>query len=49
MLLRFRGPDGTVRITVEPNDNFGQVGEKVSSDTLLSFWLRSIMLTYRSS
>ncbi|PQE20913.1 Nuclear localization 4 protein [Rutstroemia sp. NJR-2017a BBW] len=29
MLLRFRGPDGTVRITVEPNDNFGQVGEKL--------------------
>jgi nuclear protein localization family protein 4 len=29
MLLRFRGPDGTVRITVEPHDTFGKLGEKV--------------------
>jgi nuclear protein localization family protein 4 len=30
MLLRFRGPDGTQRITVEPEDTFGTLGEKVS-------------------
>lgn len=29
MLLRFRGPDGTVRITIEPHDTFGKLGEKV--------------------
>jgi len=30
MLLRFRGPDGTVRITVEPTDTFARLGEKLS-------------------
>ncbi|PBP27307.1 NPL4 family protein [Diplocarpon rosae] len=30
MLLRFRGPDGTVRITVEQADTFGKLGEKLS-------------------
>lgn len=30
MLLRFRGPDGTVRITVEANETFAQLGDKVS-------------------
>ncbi|RFU32035.1 hypothetical protein B7463_g4314, partial [Scytalidium lignicola] len=29
MILRFRGPDGTVRITVEPADTFGKLGEKL--------------------
>ena len=29
MLLRFRGPDGTVRITVEPSDTFARLGQKV--------------------
>jgi nuclear protein localization protein 4 homolog len=29
MLLRFRGPDGMVRITVEPADTFARLGEKV--------------------
>jgi nuclear protein localization family protein 4 len=31
MLLRFRGPDGTVRIIVEPADTFARLGEKVCS------------------
>ncbi|KAE9381718.1 NPL4 family protein [Stipitochalara longipes BDJ] len=30
MLLRFRGPDGMVRITVEPADTFARLGEKLS-------------------
>lgn len=30
ILLRFRGPDGTVRITVDPADTFGRLGEKLS-------------------
>jgi hypothetical protein len=29
MLLRFRGPDGTVRLTVDPSDTFAQLGDKV--------------------
>lgn len=29
MLLRFRGPDGTVRINVEQNDTFDNVAQKV--------------------
>ncbi|TGO62939.1 hypothetical protein BCON_0016g00320 [Botryotinia convoluta] len=29
MLLRFRGPDGTVRITVEANETFAQLGDKL--------------------
>lgn len=29
MLLRFRGPEGTVRITVEADETFGQLGDKV--------------------
>lgn len=29
MLVRARGPDGTVRITVEPADTFARFGEKV--------------------
>ncbi|KAH8602885.1 nuclear protein localization protein-like protein 4 [Bisporella sp. PMI_857] len=31
MLLRFRGPDGTSRITVEAASTFGQVAEKLAS------------------
>jgi nuclear protein localization family protein 4 len=31
MLLRFRGPDGMVRITAEPADTFARLGEKVWS------------------
>jgi len=30
MLLRFRGPDGMVRIIVEHADTFARLGEKVS-------------------
>ncbi|ELR10497.1 nuclear protein localization protein 4 [Pseudogymnoascus destructans 20631-21] len=30
MLLRFRGPDGTVRLEVEPSTTFGQLGLKLS-------------------
>ncbi|RDL36665.1 Ubiquitin-like protein [Venustampulla echinocandica] len=30
MLVRARGPDGTVRITVEPGDTFARFGEKLS-------------------
>ncbi|KAI9048219.1 hypothetical protein LZ554_008014 [Drepanopeziza brunnea f. sp. 'monogermtubi'] len=30
MLLRFRGPDGTVRLNVESADTFAQLGEKLS-------------------
>ena len=29
MLLRIRGPDGMVRITVEPSDTFAKLGEQV--------------------
>lgn len=31
MLLRFRGPDGTQRLTVEEADTFATIGEKVIS------------------
>ena len=31
MLLRFRGPDGTVRIDVEPSFTFRQLAEKVDA------------------
>ncbi|KAF8856982.1 nuclear protein localization protein-like protein 4 [Acephala macrosclerotiorum] len=30
MLLRFRGPDAMVRVTVEPTDTFAKLGEKLS-------------------
>jgi nuclear protein localization family protein 4 len=29
MLLRFRGPDGTFRIPIEPSDTFRTLGNKV--------------------
>jgi len=35
MLLRFRGPDGTVRINVEPSFTFRQLAEKVDGSALL--------------
>lgn len=31
MLLRIRGPDGMVRLTVEPTTTFGEMGEQVFS------------------
>jgi nuclear protein localization family protein 4 len=34
MLLRFRGPDGTVRVTIEPDATFAQLGRKVAKDLL---------------
>lgn len=30
MLLRFRGPDGTVRVPVEADESFGELGDKAS-------------------
>ena len=41
MLLRFRGPDGTVRITVEANETFGQLGDKVSLRSLTCIRMQS--------
>jgi hypothetical protein len=42
MLLRFRGPDGMVRITVERADTFARLGEKVcfhwSSKKMFLYW-----------
>jgi nuclear protein localization family protein 4 len=29
MLLRMRGPDGTVRLTVEPDSKFGELGHQL--------------------
>lgn len=29
MLLRFRGPDGTVRITIEQSETFSKLADKV--------------------
>lgn len=29
MILRFRGPDGMERITIDPPDTFGALAEKV--------------------
>lgn len=29
MLIRFRGPDGTVRVSAEPSDTFGSLATKV--------------------
>lgn len=31
MLARFRGPDGTVRIAIEPTDTFRTLGKKVTT------------------
>lgn len=35
MLLRFRGPDGMVRITVDRDDTFGELEHKVCTSPLL--------------
>ena len=35
MLLRFRGPDGTFRLTVNPSDDFGSLLSKVCMLLLL--------------
>lgn len=32
MLLRIRGPDGMVRLTMEKDDTFQELGRKVSSN-----------------
>lgn len=37
MLLRFRGPDGMVRLDIEPDSTFAQLGDKVS----ISLWILS--------
>jgi len=39
MLLRFRGPDGMVRITVEPADTFARLGDKVCFPSFLDAWV----------
>lgn len=30
MLIRLRGPDGMIRMTVEPTTTFGDLGQQVS-------------------
>jgi hypothetical protein len=37
MLLRLRGPDGMVRLTVEPTTTFGQLGEQVITENDLTW------------
>lgn len=32
MLLRLRGPDGMIRLTVEQTTTFGELGEQVSAE-----------------
>jgi nuclear protein localization family protein 4 len=34
MLLRFRGPDGTFRIPIEPSDTFRKLGKKVRNSRI---------------
>lgn len=36
MLLRIRGPDGMIRLTVEPTTTFGELGDQVGTASLAS-------------
>ena len=37
MLLRVRGPDGMVRVTIEPTNNFDDLGRQVCLGPILPF------------
>lgn len=45
MLLRLRGPDGMIRITVDKNDSIGDLGRQVSDSRAVDARARRLCRT----